>query len=76
MVLSQSIDSNRDFGGDDQVATLELQVERLERDVDEWRHLSHSDLDSSVNEQLEYLLPKCVKLILPLRKQLRQFLQI
>jgi len=30
-------------------------VERLERDVDEWRRLSHSDLDSSVNEQLEHL---------------------
>ena len=30
-------------------------MERLERDVDEWRHLSHSDLDSSVNEQLERL---------------------
>ena len=30
-------------------------MERLERDVDEWRRLSHSDLDSSVNEQLEHL---------------------
>jgi len=30
-------------------------VERLERDVDEWRHLSNSDLGSAVNEQLERL---------------------
>ena len=30
-------------------------MERLERNVDEWRCLSHSDLDSSVNEQLEHL---------------------
>ena len=30
-------------------------MERLERDVDEWRHLSNSDLDPSVNEQLEHL---------------------
>jgi len=34
---------------------LKLLVERLERDVDEWRRLSNSDLDSSVNEQLERL---------------------
>ena len=36
VVLSRSIDSIRDFGGDDQAATLELLVERLERDVHEW----------------------------------------
>jgi len=30
-------------------------VERLERNVDEWRRLSNSDLDSSVNAQLERL---------------------
>jgi len=30
-------------------------MERLERDIDEWRHLSNSDLNSSVNEQLERL---------------------
>jgi len=35
VVLSRSIDSIRDFGGDDQATTLELLVERLERDVDE-----------------------------------------
>ena len=29
--------------------------ENLERDVDEWRHLSNLNLDSSVNEQLEHL---------------------
>jgi len=30
-------------------------VERLERDVGEWRYLSNSDLNSLVNEQLECL---------------------
>ena len=55
VVLSQSIDSIRDFGGDDQAATLELLVDRLERDVNEWRRLSHSNLESSVNEQLAHL---------------------
>jgi len=55
VVLSQNIESIRDFGGDDQVAALELLVERLERDVDEWRRFSNSDLDSTVNEQLERL---------------------
>jgi len=55
VVLSRNIESIRDFGGDDQAAALELLVARLERDVDEWRHLSNSDLGSSVNEQLERL---------------------
>ena len=56
MVLSRSIESIRDFGGDDQAAALELLVDQLERDVDEWRRLSHSDLESSVNEQLAHLV--------------------
>ena len=34
---------------------MELLVDRLERDVDEWRRLSHSNLESSVNEQLAHL---------------------
>ena len=55
VVLSRSIDSIRDFRGDDQAAILELLVDRLERDVDEWRRLSHSDLESSVNDQLAQL---------------------
>ena len=55
VVLSRNIESIRDFGGDDQAAALELLVAELERDVDEWRRLSNSDLDSSVNEQLEHL---------------------
>ena len=55
VVLSRGIDSIRDFGGDDQAATLELLVDRLQRDVDEWRRLSHSDLESSVNDQLAHL---------------------
>ena len=72
VVLSRSIDSIRDFGRDDQAATLELLVDRLERDVDEWRRLSHSDLESSLTNSLHTLLLKCMKPILLLKKQLRQ----
>jgi len=56
VVLSLNIESIRDFRGDDQAAALELLVERLEKDVGEWRHLSSSDLDSSVDEELERLV--------------------
>ena len=74
VVFSRSIDSIRDFGGDDQAATLELLVERLERDIDEWCRLSNSDLDSSVNEQLAHLAAQMHEAHLALKKQLRQFL--
>jgi len=56
VVHSRNIESIRDFGGDDQAAALELLVERLEKDVDEWRRLSGSYLDSSANEELERLI--------------------
>jgi len=56
VVLSRNIDNIRDFRGDDQAAALELLVERLEKDVGEWRHLSSSDLDSLVNEELERVI--------------------
>jgi len=56
VVLSRNIESIRDFRGDDQAAALELLVERLERDVDEWHRLSNSDLGFAVNAQLERLV--------------------
>ena len=56
VVLSQNIKSIRDFGGDDQAATLELHVEKFEKDMGEWHYLSSSDLDSSVDEELERLV--------------------
>ena len=56
VVLSQSIESIRDFGGYNQAAALELLVDQFERDVEEWRRLSRSDLESSVNEQLAHLV--------------------
>ena len=58
VVLSQNIASIRDFRGEDQVASLELLVERPEKDASEWRHLSSLDLNSSVNEELEHLIPQ------------------
>jgi len=56
VVLSRNIESIRDFGGDDQAAALELLVEKFDKDVGEWRHLSSSNLDSSVDEELEHLV--------------------
>ena len=31
-------------------------MDQLERDVDEWRRLSHSDLESSISDQLVHLV--------------------
>jgi len=53
VVLSRNIESIRDFGGDDQAVALELVVEKFEKDVSEWCHLSSSDLNSSVDEEFE-----------------------
>ena len=50
VVLSRSIESIRYFGGDNQAAALGLLVDQFERDVEEWRRISRSDLESSVNE--------------------------
>ena len=35
---------------------MELLVEKFEKDVGEWRHLSSLDSDSSVDEELEHLM--------------------
>ena len=61
VVLSRSIVSIRDFGGDNQAAALELLVDQFERDVEEWRRLSRSDLESSVDEQLAHLVAQMHK---------------
>ena len=76
VVLSWNIDSIWDFGGDNQAAALELLVERLEKDVGEWYHLSSSGLDSSVDEELDTSSLKCVRLTLQHKKQPRQYFQI
>ena len=55
VVLSHNIESIQDFRGDDQAAALELLVEIFERDVGEWRSLSSSDLNPSVDEELKRL---------------------
>ena len=56
VVLSRNIESIRDFGGDDQAAALELLVAKFEKDMGEWRYLSSSDLNPSVDEELERLM--------------------
>jgi len=44
VVLTQNIETIRDFGGTDQVISLELIMEDLEQDVSEWHPLNISDL--------------------------------
>jgi len=56
VVLSCSIKSIQDFGGNNQAAALELLVDQFERDVEEWCRLSRSDLESLVDEQLAHLV--------------------
>ena len=56
VVHSHNIESIRDFRGDDQAAALELLVGKFEKDVGEWRYLSSSDLNPSVDEELECLM--------------------
>ena len=53
VVLSRNIESIRDFGGDDQATSLELLVEKIERDVGDWRRLGSSDLTPSVDKELK-----------------------
>ena len=76
VVLSRSIDSIRDFGGDGQAAILELLVDRLERDVDNGAVLAIQIWSLQLTNSLRILLLRCMKLISPLKKLLRQFLLI
>ena len=57
-----------------QATALELLVDQFERDVEEWRCLSRSDLESSVDEQLAHLVAQMHEAVLLLRKLLRLFL--
>ena len=51
-------------------------MDRLEGDADEWRRLSHSDMESSINEQLAHLAAQMHEPISPLKKLPKQFLLI
>ena len=61
VVLSHNIESIQDFRGDDQAAALELLVEKFERYVGEWRHLSSSNLNPSVDKELKHLTAQMQK---------------
>jgi len=50
VILSRSIESIRDFEGYHQATALELLVDQFEKDVEEWRRLSSSNLESSADE--------------------------
>ena len=56
MVLSRGIECIRDFEGYHQAAALELLVDDLEKDVEEWRHLHRSDAASLADERLTHLV--------------------
>ena len=61
VVLSHNIESIPYFRGDDQAATLELLVEKFKRGVGEWRRLSGSDLNPSIDEELKHLIAQMHK---------------
>jgi len=56
VVLSRDIESIRDFEGYHQAGALELLVDELEKDVEEWRRLHHSDPASLADERLACLV--------------------
>ena len=53
VILTQNIETIRDFGGTDQAASLELIVEDLEKDVSDRRHLNSSDLTPFVKQKVK-----------------------
>ena len=56
VVLSRGIDCIRDFEGYHQATALELLVDDLEKDVEEWRRLYSSDAASLADERLSHLV--------------------
>jgi len=56
MVLSRGIECIRDFEGYHQATALELLVDDLEKDVEEWRHFHRSDAASLADERLARLV--------------------
>ena len=55
MVLTQTIETVRDFGGTDQAAFLDLIMEDLEKDMGEWCRLNNSNLTPFIEEELKRL---------------------
>ena len=60
-ILSQAIESVRDVGGVTEAASLEVMVNNIERDVDEWCHLNHLGLTLLIEEQLNHLTEQVQK---------------
>jgi len=56
VILSRGIECIQDFEGYHQATALELLVDELEKAVEEWRHLYHSDLASLADERLTLLV--------------------
>ena len=55
VVLTQNIETIRDFGGTDQTASLELIVVDLEKDMGMWHRLNSSDLTPNFEEDVKGL---------------------
>ena len=55
VVITQNIETIRDFRKTDQAAFLKLIVEDLEKDVGEWYRLNSSDLSLLVEEEIKRL---------------------
>ena len=55
VVLTQNIETIRDFGGTDEAASLELIVADLEKDMGMWRRLNSSDLTPNFEEDVKDL---------------------
>ena len=71
VVLTQNIETIWDFGGTDQITSLELIVKNLEKDMGEWRHLNSSDLTPLVEEELKRLSEHMQKTYAEMQKEMK-----
>jgi len=55
VILTQNIETIRNFEGSNQAASLELIVEDLEKDMGEWCRLNSSDLTLLIEEEVKRL---------------------
>jgi len=55
VVLTQNIETIRDFGGTDEAASLERIVENFKKDMGQWCHPNSSDLTPLVKEEVKRL---------------------
>ena len=76
VVLTQNIETIRDFGRSDQDASLEMIVKNLEKDVGEWHCLNSSDLSLLVEEEIKRLSDHMPRLTQSRNKHWKQSLRV